>query len=132
MTGGETLEQTVTLRLKLYRPTQAKQAVYRELTRRTTELANNLVAAGRPRGLTSRTAAPYLPAPIPSAVVSQALRDVKAAKKVERFRLLPPSFNNQNCRFAKVGDYWTARFPTHEGRVRVPLSVTGQQAAYLE
>lgn len=49
--------QTITLRLRLHKPTRTKDRLYRELTERTTALANNLVAAGRPKGLT-----PYLPA----------------------------------------------------------------------
>jgi putative transposase len=110
----------------------AKQRLYRELTGRTTSLANNLVAAGRPRGLTSKTAAPFLSAPLPSAVVNQVLRDVGAAKQVEAFRLLPPSFNNQNLRLARVGDFWTASFPTHAGRVRIPVAAAERQAALLD
>lgn len=94
------MEQTLTVRLKLYRPTLAKQALYRALARRTTGLANNLVEAGRPKGLTSKTAAPYLVAPLPSAVINQVLRDVQAAKKVESFKVLWPSYNNQNCRLS--------------------------------
>lgn len=124
--------QTITLRLRLHRPTHAKERIYRELTERTTTLANNLVAAGRPKGLTSRTAAQYLPAPIPAAVVNQVLREVAADQKVERFRALPPCFNNQNLRLRKVGNFWTASFPTHEGRIRVPLATTERQERILE
>jgi len=124
--------QTVTLRLKLHRPTKAKERIYRELTRRLTVLANNLVAAGRPKGLTSKTVLAYVPAPIPSAVLNQAIRDVQAAKKVTCFRTLPPSFNNQNLKLSKVGDFWTASFPTHAGRVRVPLATTERQDRILE
>ncbi|MEX1408408.1 hypothetical protein AB1398_13860 [Hydrogenibacillus schlegelii] len=40
---------TITLRLRLHRPTQAKIRRYRELVERTTAFANNLVAAGRPK-----------------------------------------------------------------------------------
>ncbi|HEY3316116.1 MAG TPA: transposase [Bacillota bacterium] len=124
--------QTITLRLGLHRPTIAKQRLYSELTARTTALANNLVTAGRPKGLSSMTAASYLSSPIPAAVLNQALRDVQAAKKVKRFRVLPPSFNNQNLSLKRVGDFWTASFPTHEGRVRVPLTVTDRQSTHLE
>lgn len=124
--------QTITLRLRLHKPTRAKERIYRELTERTTALANNLVAAGRPKGLTSRTAAQYLPAPIPAAVVNQVLRDVVAHPKVERFRVLPPCFNNQNLRLQKVGEFWTASFPTHVGRIRVPLVTTDRQERILE
>jgi transposase len=123
--------QTITLRLKLHQPTKAKQAVYRELAVRVTGLANNLVAAGRPKKLTSKTAKPYCLDRIPSAVINQALRDVAAHPKVERFRALWPGFNNQNCRLERVGDFWTASFPTHVGRVRVPLQATDRQAQLL-
>ena len=123
--------QTITLRLKLHQPTKAKQAVYRELAVRVTGLANNLVAAGRPTKLTSKTAKPHCPDRIPSAVINQALRDVAAHPKVERFRALWPGFNNQNCRLERVGDFWTASFPTHVGRVRVPLQATDRQAQLL-
>jgi hypothetical protein len=60
--------QTITLRLRLHQPTKAKQAVYRELAVRVTGLANNLVAAGRPKKLTSKTAKPYCPDRITSVV----------------------------------------------------------------
>lgn len=124
--------QTITLRLLLHRPTRAKARLYQELTERTTVLANNLVATGKPLGLTSRTAAPYLPAPIPSAIVNQVLRDVKAHKQVKHFRVLWPSFNNQNLRIQKVGNLWAASFPTHVGRIRVPLATTERQKQILE
>ncbi len=124
--------QVITLQLNLHQPTLAKQRVYKELTTRTTALANNLIAAGRPKGLTSKTILPYLSAPVPSAVLNQAIRDVGAAKKVDKFRALPPSFNNQNLTLKRAGDYWTASFPTHAGRVRVPLSATDRQGEYLE
>ena len=124
--------QTITLRLKLHQPTLAKQRIYGELTTRTTTLANNLIVAGRPKGLTSKTVAPYLSASVPSAVLNQTIRDVGAAKKVDKFRVLPPSFNNQNLRLQKVGDYWTASFPTQVGRVRVPIKATDQQSEYLQ
>lgn len=124
--------QTITLRLLLHRPTRAKLKLYEELVQRTTALANNLVAAGRPSGLTSRTAAPYLPAPLPAAIVNQVLRDVAAHKEVKQFRVLWPCFNNQSLRIQKVGDFWTASFPTHAGRIRVPLATTERQNRVLE
>nr|WP_273000341.1 transposase [Hydrogenibacillus schlegelii] len=55
-----------------------------------------------------------------------------AHRDVRTFRVLWPSFNNQNLRLEKVGDFWTAAFPTQAGRVRVPLAVTRKQAALLE
>ncbi len=123
--------QTITLRLKLHRPTRAKQRLYRQLAERTTALANALVAADRPKGLTSKTARPYLGGHLPSAVINQALRDVAAHPKVERFRVLWPAYNNQNLRMEHVGDFWTASLPTHAGRVRVPLATTERQAELL-
>lgn len=124
--------QTITLRLRLHKPTHAKDRLYRELTERTTALANNLVAAGRPKGLTSRTVGQYMLAPLPAAVANQVLRDVAAHKRVEQFRVLPPCFNNQNLRIQRAGDFWTASFPTHTGRVRVPLATTKRQDSILE
>ncbi|RKQ84244.1 RNA-guided endonuclease TnpB family protein [Brockia lithotrophica] len=124
--------QTITLSLRLHRPTKAKIKRYQELVERTTAFANNLVAAGRPKGLTSRTARVYLTGDLPSVVINQALRDVATHRDVRTFRVLWPSFNNQNLRLKKVGDFWTASFPTQAGRVRVPLAVTSRQAAILE
>ena len=95
--------QTITLRLRLHQPTKAKQAVYRELAVRVTGFANNLVAAGRPKKLTSKTAKPYCPDRIPSAVINQALRDVAAHPKVEKFRVLWPASG-----FAVIGIERTA------------------------
>ncbi|MDP2659870.1 MAG: transposase [Dehalococcoidia bacterium] len=123
--------QTITLRLKLHRPTRAKQRLYRELRERTTALANALVSAGRPKGLTSKTARLYLAGDLPSAVINQTLRDVAAHPKVERFRVLWPAYNNQNLRIEPVGSFWTASFPSHQGRIRVPLGATARQIALL-
>jgi len=128
---GVKLFQTITLRLKLHQPTRAKQAIYRDLTRRVTSLANNLVQAGRPRGLTSRTARPYCEELVPSAVFNQAIRDVSAHPHVVKFRVLWPSFNSQNCRLIKAGGFWTASFPTQAGRVRVPVAASARQDAML-
>ncbi|MBT9252834.1 MAG: hypothetical protein KM296_03965 [Brockia lithotrophica] len=50
---------------------------------RTTAFANNLVAAGGPKGLTSRTAREYLAGDLPSAVINQALRDVAPHRDVQ-------------------------------------------------
>lgn len=91
--------QTITLRLRLHKPTRAKDRLYRELTEHTTALANNLVAAGRPKGLTSRTVGQYMPAPLPSAVANQVIRDVTAHKRVKRFRVLPPASTTRTCVF---------------------------------
>lgn len=110
--------QTITLRLRLHQPTKAKQAVYRELAGRVTGFANNLVAAGRPKKLTSKTAKPYCPDRIPSAVINQALRDVAAHPKVEKFRVLWPGFNNQNCRLERVGGFWTVGLAVSACRCR--------------
>ncbi len=68
---------------------------------------------------------------MPAVVVCQALRDVAAARRVGRFRVLPPCFNNQSLRLAKTGGFWTASFPTHIGRVRVPVAATERQTTIL-
>lgn len=123
--------QTLTLKLKLYRPTQVKQAVYEEMTQRTTALANNLLAAGRPKGLSSSTAKRYLAGELPSVLINQVLRDTAAARKVKHFKRLPPTFNNQNLKLTCEKGWWTASFPSITGRTRVPVAPTPRQAALL-
>lgn len=96
---------TINLRLRLHRPTQTKIRRYRELVERTTAFANHLVAAGRPKGLTSRTAREYLAGDLPSVVINQALRDVAAHRDVRTFRVLAR-------RFPKALEAWEAFLET--------------------
>jgi IS605 OrfB family transposase len=131
------MEQVIALKLKLYRPTQAKREMYQLMADRTTEFANNylkLDKKDRPR--TSKEAKEYSD-PLPSAVLTQVIRDIKSKPKARRFKRLWPAFNNQNFRVEKEytaggGAVYKVSFPTLEKRVGVPVVVTPYQEKYLD
>lgn len=131
------MEQTITLKIKLYEPTQAKKQMYQEMSNRTTEFANNYLKLDkRDRPKTSKEAKEYSE-PLPSAVLAQAIRDIKSKPKAKRFRWLWPNFNNQNFKVEKEvskdgGAVWKASFPTLEKRIGVPIVVQSYQEKYLE
>lgn len=139
LTGKEVREmkQTVTVKIKLHEPTQAKRRMYQEMADRVTEFANNYLGLDkRDRPRTSKEAKEYS-RPLPSAVLAQAIRDIKSKPKAKRFKRLWPNFNNQNFRVEKEtsrngGIVWKASFPTLEKRVGVPVTVTLYQEKYLE
>lgn len=130
------MEQTITLKIKLYEPTQAKKQMYQEMSDRTTEFANNYLKLDkRDRPKTSKDAKEYSE-PLPSAVLAQAIRDIKSKKKAKHFKRLLPNFNNQNFKAEKEvskdgGAVWKASFPTLEKRVGVPIVVQPYQEKYL-
>lgn len=130
------MEQTITLKIKLYQPTQAKKQMYQEMADRTTEFANNYLKLDKKdRPKTSKEAKEYSK-PLPSAVLAQAIRDIKSKKKVKRFKRLWPNFNNQNFKVEKEvskdgGAVWKASFPTLERRVGVPIVAQSYQEKYL-
>ncbi|MGB9804682.1 MAG: hypothetical protein ACPLUI_12820, partial [Desulfofundulus sp.] len=131
------MEQVITLKLKLYEPTRAKQEMYQTMADRCTDFANRYLGLDekeRPR--TSKEARGYSD-PLPSAVLNQAIRDIKAKPKAKRFKRLWPAFNNQNFRVEREytvggGAVWKASFPTLEKRVGVPVVVQPYQEKYLE
>ncbi|MDQ0287883.1 IS605 OrfB family transposase [Desulfofundulus luciae] len=131
------MEQVVTLKLKLYEPTQAKREMYQLMADRCTDFANRYLSLDkkeRPR--TSGEAKKYSE-PLPSAVLNQAIRDIKAKPKAKRFKHLWPAFSNQNFRVEREvtrdgGAVWKASFPTLEKRVGVPIVVQPYQEKYLE
>ncbi len=130
------MEQTITLKIKLYEPTRAKQEIYQEMADRTTEFANSYLGLDKKdRPKTSREAKEYSK-PLPSAILAQAIRDIRSKPKAKRFKRLWPCFNNQNfCVEKKAsrdgGAVWKASFPTLEKRVGVPVVVTPYQEKYL-
>ena len=131
------MEQTVTLRLKLYEPTKVKQEMYQLMADRTTDFANrylSLLPEARPR--TSKGAA-EISEKLPSCVLCHAIRDIKSKKKVKRFNRLWPAFSYQNFRVEKEisgdgGAAYKVSFPTLEKWVGVPVVVTPYQKKYLE
>jgi len=131
------MEQTITVKIKLHEPTQAKRGMYQEVADRVTEFANNYLGLDKKdRPKTSKEAKEHSRS-LPSAVLAQAIRDIKSKPKAKRFKRLWPNFNNQNFRVEKEtskdgGAVWKASFPTLEKRVGVPVIVTPYQEKYLE
>lgn len=131
------MSQALTLKLKLHEPTRAKREMYQTMADRVTNFANrclDLEPGKRPK--TSKEAA-RISEPLPSAVLNQALRDLKARENARRFRRLWPGFNNQNFRVEKEtsaggGAVWKVSFPTLERRVGVPVQVSAYHSRYLE
>jgi len=130
------MEQTITLKIKLYEPTLAKQEMYQEMADRTTEFANNYLELDeKDRPKTSKEAKEHSK-PLPSAVLAQAIRDIKSKPNAKRFKRLWPCFNNQNFRVEREisesgGAAWKASFPTLEKRVGIPIVVQPYQEKYL-
>jgi hypothetical protein len=104
--------QTITLRLRLHQPTKAKQAVYRELAGRVTGFANNLVAAGRPKKLTSKTAKPYCPDRIPSAVSACRCRRLTGKHSYSPSSAQPSSKAQPNCMRSVGAGTWLSPSPS--------------------
>lgn len=129
------MEQTITLKLKLYEPTQAKREMYRVMTERCTSFANKYLALDKESRLkTSKQS--QLSEKLPSAVINQAIRDIKGKKKAKHFKRFWPLFNNQNFQVEKEiskdgGAVWKVSFPTLEKRVGVPIVVFPYQEKYL-
>lgn len=131
------MEQVLTIKLKLHEPTQEKRRMYQLMADRVTQFANRyLELAPEERPETSKEAA-RISEPLPSAVLNQAIRDIKSKPKVKRFKHLWPCFNNQNFRVEREfsengGAAWKTSFPTLEKRIGVPIVVQPYQKKYLE
>lgn len=131
------MNQTLTLKLKLHEPTQTKRKMYQLMADRVTQFANRYLGlAPEERPKTSKEAA-EISEPLPSAVLNQAIRDIKSKPKAKRFKRLWPCFNNQNFRVEREpsqngGAVWKASFSTLEKRVGVPVEVSPYQEKYLE
>jgi IS605 OrfB family transposase len=130
------VKQILTIKLKLYEPTQAKRETYQLMADRVTDFANTYIALDKKsRPKTSKQAKEYSD-PLPSAVLVQAIRDIESKPKAKHFKRLWPAFNNQNFRVEKElsrdgGAVWKASFPTLEKRVGVPVVVASYQEKYL-
>ncbi|SHF43405.1 transposase, IS605 OrfB family, central region [Caldanaerobius fijiensis DSM 17918] len=131
------MEQTITLKLKLYNPTKDKQKMYQTMADRVTDFANRyLFLDKKSRPKTSKEAKQYSE-PLPAAVLNQAIRDIKAAKNAKKFKRLWPNFNNQSFRVEKESTkdgetVWKVSFPTFEKRIGVPVEVNRHHANFLE
>jgi putative transposase len=92
---------TITLRLELHKPTEAKQEMYQTMTQVNTEFANWLLLHPDVNKATSKIFKEFSTKRFPSAVVNQTIREVKSQKKKQRakaFRKMWCSFNNQNLK----------------------------------
>lgn len=72
---------TITLRLELHQPTQAKQEMYQHMTQVNTEFANWLLLHLDLHNATSKIFKEFSVERLPSAVVNQTIREVRAQKK---------------------------------------------------
>lgn len=131
------MNQVITLKLKLHEPTKVKRDIYQTMADCTTAFAKRYLTLDKDaRPKTSRDAKEYSDL-LPSAVLNQAIRDIRSKRKAKHFRRLWPSFNNQNFRVEKEqprsgGAAWKASFPTLEKRIGVPIVVVPYQERYLE
>lgn len=124
--------QTVTVKLKLYKPTQEKQKMYQLMTDRVTAFANKYLSLDKKnRPKTSKQAKLYSE-PLPSAVLIQAIRDINGSEKAKHFNRLWVNFNNQNFKIEKENDKWKVSFPTLEKRIGVPIETGKYQDDLLE
>lgn len=126
---------TITLRLELHKPTQAKQDMYQRMTEINTAFANWLLVHPEVNKATSKIFKEFSHEKFPSAVVNQTIREVKSKKKnqnAKSFKKLWCCFNNQNLKVEKAGDFYTVSFPTLEKRIGVPVVVRPYQQAWLE
>jgi len=127
------MDQPITIRLKLLDPTQHKKEIYQTMVDRNTAFANQYLKTNkedRPR--TTKDVSVKLP----SAVICQTIRDLKAKPKAKHFKRCWPGINNQNFRVEKEssksgGAVWKASFPTLEKRIGVPIAVQPYQEKYL-
>jgi IS605 OrfB family transposase len=132
--GGESMP-TITLRLELHKPTQAKQDLYQRMTEWNTEFANWLLNHPELNKATSKIFKSFSSEKFPSAIVNQTIREVKSQKKnqnAKSFKKLWCCFNNQNLKMEKVGDFYTVSFPTLEKRIGVPVVAKSFQQAWLD
>jgi putative transposase len=128
-------ESVITLKLELHKPTLAKQAMYETMTSINTEFANWLLAYEELNKATSKTFKEFSSKKFPSAIINQTIRDVKSQKKHQQartFRKVWCSFNNQNLKVEKTGDFYTVSFPTLEKRIGVPVVVRSYQQKWLD
>ncbi|PJW13965.1 transposase [Geobacillus sp. Manikaran-105] len=126
---------TVTLKLELHKPTKVKQEMYERMTRMNTEFANWLLHHPEWRKATSKIFKDFSDERFPSAIVNQTIQDVKAKKKhqkAQKFRKMWCSFNNQNLKIEKSGEFYIVSFPTLEKRVGVPIVTREYQQKWLD
>jgi putative transposase len=126
---------TITLRLELHKPTQAKQQMYQRMTEMNTEFANWLLTHPEVNKATSKIFKEFSSETFPSAVTNQTIREVKSQMKnqeAKTFKKMWCCFNNQNLKIEKAGAFYTVAFPTLEKKIGVPVVARPFQQAWLE
>jgi putative transposase len=126
---------TITLKLELHKPTQAKQEMYQRMAEINTDFANWLLLHPEVNKATSKIFKEFSQEKFPSAVVNQTIREVKSQNRnqnAKSFRKLWCCFNNQNLKMEKKGEFYTVAFPTLEKKIGVPVVARPYQQAWLE
>lgn len=127
---------TITLKLELKKPTEAKMRIYRKMTEINTRFSNWLLNYEELKTATSKHFKLFSTKEnLPSCVVNQTIREVKSKKKKQQartFRQFWCGFNNQNSKIEKENGLYKISFPTLEKRVGVPLVVEKYQQDWLE
>ncbi|TQR09856.1 RNA-guided endonuclease TnpB family protein [Psychrobacillus soli] len=127
--------QTITLKLELQKPTQAKMSMYRKMTEVNTAFSNWLLHFDELKTATSKVFGLYSDERLPSAIVNQTIRTVKSKKKNQKaktFRRLWCSFNNQNFKVERENGLFKVSFPTFEKRIGVPIISKDHQKRWLD
>ena len=118
---------TTTVKLKFASLNQSKAKLFGEMTEENTQLANWLLSIplSERRKLTTAKVVTSLM----SALANQVIRHTTSltAKKVKKYKTLPPEINKQNWQIHKVGDTYSISFPTLKGTKRVPVCVASTQ-----
>ncbi|MGG4495629.1 RNA-guided endonuclease InsQ/TnpB family protein [Brevibacillus reuszeri] len=128
------MEQTITLKLELLKPTKAKKVLYEQMTKINTAFANWFLGQNRIK-TTSACFKLFSDISFPSAVINQTIRDTKSQKKNQKaktFRNMWCNFNNQNFKVEQKGEQYLVSFPTLEKRIGVPIVAHGHQKIWLD
>ena len=117
---------TTTIKLKFVNLNQGKADMFAQMTEENTELANYLLSIPLPERRKLTTA--KVVTSLMSALANQTIRHTtsNAAKKVKKYKILPPEINKQNWSIYKVGDTYSISFPAIKGTKRVPICVASR------
>lgn len=127
--------ETISLKLELLNPTNAKKEMYKEMTNINTSFANWLLEYQGLKDATSKVYKLFSDGKFPSAIVNQTIREVKSKKnnqKAKVFRRFWCGFNNQNLKVEKENNLYKVSFPTLEKRVGVPVVIETYQKHWLD
>ncbi|MCM3790557.1 RNA-guided endonuclease TnpB family protein [Domibacillus indicus] len=127
--------ETISLKLKLMKPTNEKEQIYCKMTELNTGFSNWLLQYDELSKATSKVYKLFSTDKLPSAIVNQTIREVKSQKKNQKakaFRRFWCTFNNQNLKVEKENGLYKLSFPTLEKRVGVPVVAELYQQHWLD